>query len=390
MKKAVYTSGGVWQFYYNDGIRCVFPGGQDDMLFEEGLDDFDITADEDENIYMLCQDSKNYFYLFWYDGTRWQSECMLESSVTETYNKNFCLVNVSGWLNAFYTVKHRDSTLIVHHIIYSDAEPEIIERNEDYKSYFATADKNGDLYCFIARENELGYRKYIWSEKRWSKYKGIFKFNEKIHYVCAAFDDNNDYHVTLCIGDEEKYRVVYTNASKTHEIISGGYSVLKPVIVINDKIRIMFDFAGRILQALSDDGGSSFLNAKYFFPGSFKKQGIVKIVSSARDGKNIAVDYTYGYETDYGLLKTSLPEEKIKKIERPKVKKPTEIKPEIENFAEVKQQRTTPPPEYKKEANNSDNLFQMISKISKRLDIIESKMEDIQSKRDIKIVDFEE
>ncbi|MBQ2897752.1 MAG: hypothetical protein IJE46_05480 [Clostridia bacterium] len=386
MKKAVYTSKGCWQFYYNEGIRCIFPDGSDEMLFQEGLDDFDITADGQEKIYMLCQDSRNYFYLYWFDGLSWQNKCMLESSTTETYNKNFYLVNVGGWLNAFYTVKHNESTLIVHHIIYGDAEPEIIEKSECFKSYFALSDKYGNLYCFMARGTELGYKKYMWNEKRWSKYKGIFKFNEEINYISAAFDENNNYHVAVCIGEDKKYKIAYTSERKTHEIISGGYSVLKPVIVIKDNIHILFDFAGRVLQAVSLDGGDSFLDAKYFFPGSFKKQGIVKIISSNKIGEEIKTDYTYGYETEYGKLVPSLIEENINKIEKPKIDEPTEIQPEIENFIETEETKSAPPPDYKKE-ENTDTLYAMISKLAKRIDEIESKLFD---SREIKIVQNED
>ena len=383
MKKAVYTFSGVWQFYYNEGIRCIMPDGREEIIFADGLDDFDVTADENGNIYILCQDSKNYFYLYWYDGATWQNKCMLESSVTETYNKNFCLVNVSGWLNAFYTVKHKDKTLIVHHIIYSESEPEIIEKSDDFNSYFATSDNNGNLYCFMSRGSEIGYKKYVWSEKKWSQYRGIFKFNEEIHYISATFDENNNYHITLCIGEDGKYKVVYTNERKTHEIINGGYSVLKPVIVINNKIHIMFDFAGRVLQAVSDDNGNSFLNAKYFFPGSFNKQEIVKIISCADKGTDISVKYTYGYETQNGELKPSLVGE-IKKIERND--KITEVKPEIEEY--VKSEETAaPPPDYKKEETDTDMLYKMISKLTSRIDELENKLYEIKDSREIKIVE---
>ena len=162
MKKAIYVSSGVWQIYYNNGICCKSPDGAEEVLFKEGLDDFDVTADKDENIYILCQDNKNYFYLYWHDGQMWQNKCMLESSATEVYNKNFTLLNVNDWLNAFYTVKHKNDTLIVHHIIYSESEPEIIERSDNFKCYFSTCDCYGDIYCFFVRDKELGYKKYSW------------------------------------------------------------------------------------------------------------------------------------------------------------------------------------------------------------------------------------
>ncbi len=378
MKKAVYTSYGLWQFYYDNGIRCIYPDGKNEELFGGGLDDFDVTADGEEKIYMLCQDEKNYFYLYWYDGNCWHNKCMLESSVEEVYNKNFSLVNVGGWLNAFYTVKHKDSTLIVHHIIFGESEPEIIEKSGDFKSYFALSDKFGNIYCFFARGRELGFKKYMWNEKKWSNYTGIFKFNEEIHYITAAFDENNNYHVAVCIGEENKYKIAYTNEKKAHEIISGGYSVLKPVIVINDKINILFDFAGRVLRAVSDNMGDSFLSAKYFFPGSFNKQGIVKIISADKTGADIRTNYTYGYETDNGKLVPSFLEENIK-IEKPKPFE--EIKPDIENYIE-EEPLLSPPPEYKKE-EDGDMLFKMIAELTKRIDKIEAELCD---NREIKIV----
>lgn len=370
MKKAVYISSGIWQIYYNNGICCLPPGGTEEIVFKEGLDDFDVTADKDENIYILCQDSRNYFYLYWHDGIKWQGKCMLESNVKEIYNKNFCLINTNGWLNAFYTVKHQDDTLIVHHIIYSEAEPEIIDRNADFKCYFATGDNTGNIYCFFVRNKELGYRKYSWKDKKWSNYKGIFRFNEEVLNINGAFDENNNYHIACCIGEEGKYKVVYLNEKNVCEIIGGGYSIINPAVVINEKINILFDFAGRVLRAISEDDGNTFLNAKYFFPGSFNKQGIVKIVSASEYNGEINVTYTYGYETDYGKLVPSFAEN-IKNIE--KVNEITELKPEIEQY--VQQEKITPPEQYKNE-NDTDMLFKMIKVLTSRIDALESILND--------------
>lgn len=371
MKKAVYTSNGVWQFYYDGGIKCITPDNKAETLFENGLDDFDVTADKDEKIYLLCQDDKNYFYLYWYDGKTWQNKCMLESNVEEVYSKNFSLINVNGWLNAFYTVKHKDNTLIVHHIIYSESEPEIIERSDNFKCYFSASDLNGNIYCFFVRDKELGYKKYSWKEKKWSGYKGVFKFNDEIFNICASFDQNNDYHITCCVGEDGKYKVVYLNKDTVCEIIGGGYSELNPVIVLNGKIHILFDFAGRVLQAVSEDNGKSFLSAKYFFPGSFNKQGIVKIISASEHSGEINVTYTYGYETSYGKLVPSLAEN-IKNIE--KVSEVTEVKPEIEEFVE-EESKFTPPEQYKNE-NDTDMLFKMIKVLTERISTLEACLKD--------------
>jgi hypothetical protein len=361
----------VWQIYYNNGICCKSPDGAEEVLFKDGLEDFDVTADSNENIYILCQDNKNYFYLYWYDGEKWQNKCMLESSATEVYNKNFTLLNVNDWLNAFYTVKHQNDTLIVHHIIYSESEPEIIERNDNFKCYFSACDSYGDIYCFFVRDKELGYKKYSWKDKNWSNYKGIFKFNEEVHNICVAFDKNNNYHITCCIGEEGKYKVVYLNKNSICEIIGGGFSEIKPVVVISDKIHILFDFAGRVLQAISENGGNSFVDAKYFFPGSFNRQGVVKIVSASENRGEIKVTYTYGYETNYGKLVPSLAEN-IKNIE--KSTEITEIKPEIEQFA-PDNAKITPPEQYKQE-NDTDVLFKMIKVLSERIDALENCLND--------------
>ena len=371
MKKAVYVSSGVWQFYFDKGICAVNPSGKEEVIVENGLEDFDVTADEKENIYILCQDSKNYFYLYWYDGESWQNKCMLESNVSEVYNKNFCLLNVNGWLNAFYTVKHKEETLIVHHIIYSESEPEIIEKSDNFKCYFSVCDWSGNIYCFMVRDRELGYKKYSWKDKKWLGYKGIFKFKEEVLNICAAFDKNNNYHIAVCVGEEGKYKVVYLNKDSVCEIIGGGFSEIRPVIVLNEKIHILFDFAGRVLQAISENNGKTFLSAKYFFPGSFNKQGVVKIIS-ASETNNTKITYTYGYETSYGKLVPSLAEN-IKSIK--KIEEITETKPEIEQYIE-EEKTTAPPPQNYKEEKDTDMLFKMIKVLTERIDMLENCLND--------------
>ena len=148
-----------------------------------------------------------------------------------------------------------------------------------------------------------------------------------------------------------------------HILYCGNSAVLK--------IHILFDFAGRVLQAVSQDNGKSFLSAKYFFPGSFNKQGIVKIISASQNSNGIEVTYTYGYETNYGKLVPSLADD-IKNIEKPT--EITEIKPEIEQFA-PDNAKTTPPEQYKQE-NDTDMLFKMIKALNERIDALESCLND--------------
>ena len=35
MKKAVYVSSGVWQFYFDNGICCINPTGKEEVIFKE-------------------------------------------------------------------------------------------------------------------------------------------------------------------------------------------------------------------------------------------------------------------------------------------------------------------------------------------------------------------
>ena len=92
-------------------------GRNSEKIFETPFSDFDVCADDKGNEFILCQDKENGIYLITVSGADINSKCILQSRVTEGYEKYFNAEYVNGWINAVYSIRHDDKILVIHHII---------------------------------------------------------------------------------------------------------------------------------------------------------------------------------------------------------------------------------------------------------------------------------
>ena len=102
-----------------------------EKIFETPFDDFDVCADDRGNIFVLCQDKENGIHLITISGKDVNEKCLLQSKITEGYEKYFNAEYVNGWINALYTIKHDGKNLIIHHTINSDVSPFVLESLEN-------------------------------------------------------------------------------------------------------------------------------------------------------------------------------------------------------------------------------------------------------------------
>ena len=387
MKKILYDHSGAWKFYHdkNQGILFTEPKQRQPMvLFDKGKKDFDVCCDENGNITLICQDEKNGIYIFYYNRKSWNKQCILESKNDVSYPKNFRLENVNGWMNCFYVLKHNGKSLLIHHILNNEKEPEVLDSLTcEELPFFVTQDSKNNLYCFYDKSG-VGYRRYVWSEKRWEPFRVMHQLDREVVSVSGMIDLEDRIHLVVCAGEEKKYSVCYLNKQGVQEIISDGFQNLEPVILWDGQLHILFDFGGRILQSVSIDGGESFLKAKYFFPGSFARQEKAKIVSARPFAPlEIVVNETYGYETPTGTFEIAIVGEKLKKLMFTTLSKPTEVAPEIESYAGIKEDQKEQLSETQRMQQELDriikqleenNELKMLFQLAKRLDKLESQI----------------
>ncbi len=190
MKHIVYTKSGMWKFYYDAHLGICFyePNQLTPMiLFDKGLDDFSVICNEKSEIFLLCQDDKNSIWLFIYDRRKWTRRCIFESKTIMPYRKSFQLICVNDWILAFYTIKHQEKYMLVHHILNNEENPEIIEQSDEPIIFTVTKDLSQNVHCLYLKDN-LVEKIFTWSSKSWGCLLPVAEISGELFKISAIRD----------------------------------------------------------------------------------------------------------------------------------------------------------------------------------------------------------
>lgn len=337
MKHIVYTKKGMWKFYYDSHLGICFyePDGITPMiLFENGLEDFSVSCDTDSSIYLLCQDDKNSIWLFFFDNKKWTRQCIFESKSLIPYKKQFQTVLINGWLNAFYTIKHGNKYMLIHHILNNEDTPNVIEQADEPLIFTVFSDNNFNLHCVYKKEN-LGEKIYNWTNKSWCNFLPLAEVFGDIVYLCAIADADNKTHFTYCSQVKMDYSVCYGNKSGVQELMCGISVNPKPIIFYYEKFYVLFRLGGRLLKTYSDKPDEGFLKPTYYFPGSFSAHDLFKISCPENlCNYGIYVNEIYGTEIRPDRFDASIIGEKLNEMDFSVPLVPMQQPFEIEKFVD--------------------------------------------------------
>ena len=173
-------------------------------IFETPFKDFDVCGDDKGTVYVLCQNKDNGIYLVTIRGEDISEKCLLQSRVSEGYEKFFNCEFVNGWINALYTIKHEEKTLLVHHVINSDIKPTVLDSLEEGTRVFLFKDFQDNLYAFYKNEN-IGYKKYDWKSKEWSGFKTVSQAQGELLFASGDFSKEPIFAFSLIINVDNPY-----------------------------------------------------------------------------------------------------------------------------------------------------------------------------------------
>lgn len=338
MKNIILTKQGLWKFYHDKNLGICFYGPKNKtpmILFEKGAKDFDAACDSNGNIYLLCQDDSNNIYLFFFDRTSWRRQCILECKSKVPYDKNFSIVVNNGWVNSFYTVKHSEKTLLIHHILNNDSQPKVIESSDTPILYTITTDINDNIYCIYQKES-IGFQVYKWKEKCWQGFSPVQKIKGEICSVSAICDVNSVLHIVCSSREKNEFSVYYITRNGTEKIADGFSSNPFPSILCFDKYYILFKGNGRLMQCVAEDTEYGFGRPSYYFPGSFCTNSLFKFCCQ-QDLKNkkIFAEKIYGNEPRLNSFEASIIQDELDSIDFSIPLAPKEAVPEIESYIEI-------------------------------------------------------
>ena len=299
MKKIVYAKNGMWKFYYDLklGICYYEPKAFTPMiLFEKGMEDFDVTCTPDGDIYLMCQDDTGNLYLFRHSLHKWSKQCIFESKSVIPYNKKFTLLYANEGMNAFYTIKHGKSELLIHHLLGEENEPFVLDSCDKPIIYCVTKDNYGNIYCLYQKE-EIGYKMYNSSSGLWQNFVSLHKIDNDILSIDAIVGKDGILHGVLSFRERTTYNVCYFDSVNFYEILSDIQSNPEPAIFQYDKYYILFKLGGRLIQSFSENTSKGFTKPSYYFPGSFSPNYLFKLCSSTElSDSGIIANNLYGTE----------------------------------------------------------------------------------------------
>ena len=265
--------------------------GNGQNIFETPFDDFDVCADDKGNVFVLCQNGENSIYLISVSGEDVTQKCLLQSRVTEGYEKFFNCEYVNGWINALYSIKHEEKTLLVHHIINSDIKPFVLDSLEEGSKVFLFKDFQDNLYA-VYKNGKIGYKKYDWKSKEWGSFEIICQEEGKLLFVSADFTKEPVFAISV---KKEKYVSVYCQSEC---ILSGVTQEIKPVVVnYKRELSVLFEYQGRILKSVKE---TQFTRPKYAYFGTVAKYELITNLADTYKFK------TYGTLTQRGVYRTLL------------------------------------------------------------------------------------
>ena len=363
MKNIICNNQGMWKFYYDKKLGICFygPGNETPMiLFDKGAEDFDVSCDEDGTIYLLCQDERNNIYLFYHANTGWRRQCILESKFLVPYDKNFSIIVKNGWINAFYTIRHSEKTLLIHHILNNADSPKVIESFDSPLKYTITCDSRNNIYCICQKES-IGYLVYCWNTKSWQSFSPVQKIKGEICSVSAICDQGDGLHIVCSVRDKTDYSIYYISRNSVHRIYDGFSFDPEPVILCADKFYILFKANGRLMQCVSENPEEGFLKPSYYFPGSFTPHSLFKL-SCQHDlrAHKIFAKTVYGTEPRLNSFEAAIIQSGIDDFDFSVPEIITEKTPDIENFVS----ESEPFPE------SDSNLEERVSALEQKLNTL--------------------
>ena len=357
MKRVVYNSFGVWRFYNSSGnLKMFSPITMDETSLMETDYGFSLCCDDKDNIFILCQNNKSDIWFVTINGENTEKRCMLESKTKEGYEKSFNMVDINGWINGVYTLNHEGENVIIHHIINSKSQPEIIGTAEKETPLFVCC-KNENLYAFYQKGNKIVSKIYKWNDKKWTDEEVICEEENKVIYINACI--TNNINLVYCSEKKGKYNVVYATKGYTCELIKNSSAVVKPVGVEKEGVlHVLFEYGGRILESTGENKGEVISKPRYSYFGTFEKSDAVEI--NMPDCEKV---YTYGFETSKGVFRPLLIKEK-EIVAKPKI---AEVKTES-----LKKENTVNPYEEILKMLDKSVEIKILTEISSRLTLLEN------------------
>jgi hypothetical protein len=287
------SHGAIYHFCHNRQGICFCTMTDDkireyEILLGNGRADFDVLVDDSDTLHLFCQDDTGSILYLKTEEKVWKKHVILQSKTPTSYAKNFNVQRVGSWLNLFYTVEYKGQKMLSHQIIGHSQVPEAVDYILD--KFSVAKDDMGNIYVlYTNHKDELGWRKYVWSQKRWEDFVPAAVSGKLSSYNIFV---DEVVHVTGVMDNS----IMYIGNNCEQVIGSSGSA---PIFMkVRGSLYIVWENRrdGKVWASLSNDNGLTFQSPTEFVTGRFAPIKCYHVAATSFEG--IKSDFCYGYIRD--------------------------------------------------------------------------------------------
>ncbi|MGF7059186.1 hypothetical protein [Brassicibacter mesophilus] len=244
------------------------------IVVEDSIDEYDVTIDENDTIYLVCQKEDGSIILLLYDNDTWDESIIAESFNSRLYNLN--IIRTNSKLHIIYCVSSNEDPnrlKIYHHYLQDDNwvthEVEEISKKEILNSFQIIT--RGDeiilgYYNLIGNFEEVFIKVFNINNSTWTESIQITsKQTTKLYidllltkdgYINITYSEYKNGNLTIKF---EKYKLLENNSIKICEnVISNPSNCMYPTLVYSQGMlwNIWTEY-DNVVSCFSDDNGLS-------------------------------------------------------------------------------------------------------------------------------------
>ncbi len=344
------SSGREWYFFFREKSGICYANlinkrlPSFDILFSEGMGDFDVIVDINDSLHLICQDKRGNIVYLVSRNDKWLKYVILESKSQNHYPKHFKILLVNDSINLFYVIDHNEDKLFVHQILSSSNQPpEVVGViSESAFPFYVTHDGDGDIYAYYmntAAENRIGYCKYLSSKKVWLEFSALEELAYSPQPPYVMFSSDNVIHAVYIKKADKGFNIIYNsnldkyldinshinsdNVKSASEVIIASILDLDfpPVIILtSNRLWLVWSNNHNVFSCFSEDNGISWNNPSQFMSGRNSNVELFGYRTNKREeALSIFADLCYGYTGGSNINLYILPSY-IEKLKHPQPK----------------------------------------------------------------------
>lgn len=273
------SSGKVWNFFYDERLGLCYSLLTKRNTWTEPISlqksmhpSFYVDIDYNDQLYILFQDKLGNILCSFFKKDEIKTLSVLNSKSPIAYNKHLLLIPAKSAIHIFFVIEYNSKMILSHQTFSGGAVS--LPRPIDYVPnsefpYSVVCDNTGNIYAFYqcsdGKHYQIGYKKYMASQKFWGEFTPVTRFNGESEFPRTIIDHKNIIHICYQRRSSKQYELVYQQKIPDKNIWTNEYVIYSSpfsfsgssLAYINDNIYVFWVRENNIFYSNSNDDGST-------------------------------------------------------------------------------------------------------------------------------------